>query len=50
MSRESVKLVLSVLVIVVVVVVVVVALGMYLQKIDAPVYGVPALLESFIEK
>ena len=44
MSRESVKLILSVLVIVVV------ALGMYLQKIDAPVYGVPALLESFIEK
>lgn len=45
MSRESVKLVLSVLVIVFVV-----GLGMYLQKIDAPVYGVPALLESFFEK
>lgn len=45
MSREAWKLSLSILVIVVVG-----ALGLYLQKIDAPVYGIPRLLEQLFEK
>ncbi|WP_157101637.1 MULTISPECIES: hypothetical protein [Planococcus] len=45
MSRETIKLTLSILVIVVVV-----AIGIYLQMTDAPVYGIPRLLEQLIEK
>ena len=45
MSRETIKLTLAILVIVVVV-----AIGIYLQMTDAPVYGIPRLLEQLIEK
>lgn len=45
MSRETIKLILSILVIVVVV-----AIGIYLQMNDTPVYGIPGLLERLIEK
>ncbi|MFP3357510.1 hypothetical protein R0K17_09060 [Planococcus sp. SIMBA_143] len=44
MSRESVQLILSV-----VVIILVVGLGIYLQKVDAPMYGIPGLLESVIK-
>ncbi|WP_271852558.1 hypothetical protein [Planococcus maritimus] len=44
MSRESVKLILSV-----VVIILVVGLGMYLQKVGASMYGIPGLLESVIK-
>ena len=44
MSRESVKLILSV-----VIIILVVGLGLYLQNIDAPMYGIPGLLESVIK-
>ncbi|WP_158593257.1 hypothetical protein [Planomicrobium sp. Y74] len=45
MSRETIQLTVSILVIVVVA-----AIGIYLQKIDAPVYGIPRLLEQLFEK
>ena len=45
MSRKTIKLTLSILV-----VVAVVAIGIYFQMIDAPVYGIPRLLEQLIEK
>ncbi|QMT18880.1 hypothetical protein H1Q58_07965 [Planococcus maritimus] len=45
MSRESIKLILSIAIILLVV-----GLGMYLQNSIAPVYGIPGLLEPFLEK
>lgn len=44
-SRESTKLILSIAIILLVV-----GLGVYLQEINAPVYGIPGLLEPFIKK
>ncbi|WP_171900888.1 hypothetical protein [Planococcus maritimus] len=45
MSRESTKLILSIAIILLIV-----CLGMYLQKSNASVYGIPGLLEPFLEK
>ncbi|EMF47163.1 hypothetical protein B481_1325 [Planococcus halocryophilus Or1] len=44
-SRESVKLSLSILVIILIV-----ALGIYLQQTDAPIYGIPGILETLFTK
>lgn len=45
MFRENIKLILSILVIVLVV-----ALGIYLQKMGAPVYGIPGFFEKLLER